>query len=171
MPTPTMIPLATYEFPAAASTVTFSNIPAVDEDDNPFTDLVIYASVFTGTDPNLMQVYFNGSYISNSYDTTWINTREGNQNSGQADFYNEIIGNLIANTQAFSYMRICGYTSGSFGQKTIMNINATANTSGASRQSTSGVLWEGSEAINSVRFTHLSRDFPAGTTFSLFGVH
>jgi hypothetical protein len=157
MPTNTYVALQTQTLGTAASSVTFSSIPAG------YTDLVL---VMNGTLSTSAAVYceFNGDTASN-YSSTYIQGQSGTASSGR-------------DTRLYLFGFL---TSGSGPNTGIANIQNYSNTttfktvlSRANDSSTVNAnvgLWRGTPAaINSINLIPTGGTFSIGTTFTIYGI-
>jgi len=157
--------IATQTLSSAASTITFSSIPAT------YTDLVLVTTIIaqTGT-PNdytsLMQV--NGDTGAN-YSTTRIT---GNGSTAASS---------RVSSQTYARINTDGYLSTTIPQNSIINLNNYSNTTTyktfLQRSNQSDVvvnaavsLWRSTSAISSITFFIEAGNMGIGSTFNLYGI-
>jgi hypothetical protein len=164
MPTPTYTPLATVTLGTAASSVTFSSIPAT------YRDLILVVSAPTTTTPSLQFVRFNGDTGFN-YNTV---VAEGFPTSTGSQAYSSRTNfNLNRTTESST-------TIPSIYSIQLMDYSATdKHKTGLIRTADFGsgkegaTMWAGrwadTSAISSIVFA-VTTSFDANSTFSLYGV-
>jgi hypothetical protein len=158
MPTPTYIALATTTLGSAASSVTFSSIPAT------YKDLVLIVNARNSSVDAGIRVRFNSDAASNySFVTMRGNGSTATSSSSTTDF--------VPGVDAFT-------AQGSMGVYQIMDYSATDKHKtvlvrggyAADDTKAAAVRWANTSAITSIGFTMASGNFTSGSTFSLYGV-
>jgi hypothetical protein len=159
----TYTPIATTTLGSAAASYTFTSIPSS------YTDLVLIVNglLDSGTAQDL-RVQLNGDGGSNYSATNMYGTgsaagsfRYTNDTAGILDFY----GSFSTTQRAISITSFMNYS------------NTTTNKTfiGRSNRADSGTdayvnLWRSTAAINSIYLFCPSRNFAAGSTFTLYGI-
>jgi hypothetical protein len=158
MPTPTYTPLATVTLGAAASSVTFSSIPAT------YRDLIL---VVNGTrssdsgDGGLLR--FNGDSGSN-YSYVFM-LGNGSSTISASASYTGIIGPALFTGQGMAIAQIMDY-SATDKHKTVVVRRDTSNVHAFA----SAERWANTAAITSMVIGPSTGTYNSGTTFNLFGV-
>ena len=172
MATSTYTPLATTTLASAASSYTFSSIPAT------YTDLVIVANYagFSATGATTL-IQLNGDATTTRYSSTNV---EGDGTSATSGRYNNATaqagmllggGNLGYGTgQAIEVFHIMNYSNATT-YKTVLFRNSETYSSASIRQSVG--LWRSTAAITSMTITTDNLSvcyFTSGSTFSIYGI-
>jgi hypothetical protein len=153
-------PIATTTLGSAASTITFSSIPAT------YTDLRI---VYTGsvTVDGVLRTYFNNDTGAN-YSTTRLVGDGSAASSTRFTSTNDAVisrglgtGMCLVTTDIFSY---AGSTN-----KTLLS-QASEDKNGSGFTASFVNLWRSTSAINRVDFYVFGSTFASGTTVTLYGI-
>jgi hypothetical protein len=164
MPTPTYTPLATVTLGTAASSVTFSSIPATYRD-----LIVVFAGTATAT--NSVALIRLNSDTGSNYSS--LNARGNGSNAASASTTTTGAWFLQANsalgtTQSNAIGQIMDY-SATDKHKTILSRGDTNNTEGPAVEMIAA-RWANTAAVTSVQVYLAANNFASGSTFSLYGV-
>jgi len=161
MTTPTYTPLANTTLSSAASSVTFSSIPAT------YRDLVVVV-VAEGSTTLQGRIRFNGD-TSSSYD--YVRMSGSGSAATTATATNNSSGFISAIAQATTTgalqmnINIMDYSTTNKHKTTISRANQSANGTEAFAN-----LWKNSSAITSVQILTSTGNWASGSTFALYGV-
>lgn len=145
---------------SAATTVTFSSIPAT------YTDLILIVNGTVSSSSN-SYIRFNSDAGSNYSDTLLYGTGSGSPGSERNATQTRVnAGNMYASTMNTSIVHIFNYTNTNVYKTIFGRWNSAANIVGAT-----GGLWRSTSAITSITLSLLSSyTFSANDTFTLYGV-
>ena len=140
---------------SAASSVTFSSIPAT------YTDLII---VMNGTATAAADVYLN--YNTDSTSSNYSNTYMSGNGSTSGSGYDPIpaVG-LFYTTDSNIIVNVMNYSN----TNTYKNCISRSNTA-ASLVMARAMMWRNNSAINQVIVKHATGNFNTGSTFNLYGI-
>jgi hypothetical protein len=160
----TEVAIATQTLGSAATTVTFSSIPAI------YTDLRIVAVPKAASDINLAY-RFNGDTATN-YSATYLYGLGASAGSARITSYNALYATYAGNINTTPQMwniDIFSYA-GSTNKTALFTADADLNGSGVVGRNVG--LWRNTAAITSVSvYTYSAVDqFTAGSTFTLYGI-
>ena len=154
-------PIATTTLGSAASSVTFSSIPAT------YTDLVLVTNTqrqATGFGPVGFVAQFNGDTGSN-YSDTYLIGDGSTATSSRATSQTSIFVGLAPDSQwGNSIIQIMNYSNSTTYKTSLTRINTTTNYTAAAVG-----LWRNTAAINSINLSG-SANILAGSTFTLYGI-
>jgi hypothetical protein len=147
--------IATSTLGSAASSVTFSSIPAT------YTDIVVIMNG-TATAAADVYLYYNTDTTNTNYSNTYISGNGSTAGSGQdpipaVGLFYTTDSNIISQVQ--NYSNATTY-------KTSINRSNTA----ASLVMTRVTMWRNTAAINQIQVKHSSGNFNTGSTFTLYGI-
>jgi len=157
MPTPTYTPLATVTLGTAASSVTFSSIPAT------YRDLIlVFVGVFsTAQNPT---VRFNGDTTTSYSLVRMLN--DGNTPISSANTENSLyVGNALTTTPAQIQVQLMDYSTTDKHKTALVNhsIGGTTTMRIADR-------WANTAAVTTISWSVATGTMNAGTTLNLYGV-
>lgn len=153
-------PIATTTLSSAASSITFSSIPAT------YTDLRV---VMVGTATNGSVILFNyNSDTANNYSRILLQgTGVAASSSFQSNSNGNYAGTWYSSYPCFTTIDLMSYA-GSTYKTNLITTNADINGSGNVRYIVG--LWRSTSAINSITFSIDSDTFATGTTATLYGI-
>jgi hypothetical protein len=150
------VALATVTLGSAASTVTFSSIPAT------FKDLIVIVNGTTSTGIN-GSVYFNSDTTAANYPYVrmWGDGSSPASSSGNNIWYD------MQTNRTMLRIQIMDYSATDKHKTSLSRWDTAQNLTGAT-----AVRWANTNAINTLQFkdTNNAATFSVGTTFSLYGV-
>lgn len=157
MATNTYTALATQTLGTAASSVTFSSIPAI------YTDLVI---VIAGTSSTSAEIYcqFNGDTGSN-YSRTFIYGDGASAVSGRNSSGTAFSVGFRGTNQAVARVNIMNYANTTTYKTVLARSDASDIVTVAE-----AALWRSTAAINSINLYSGSGTFSVGSTFTIYGI-
>lgn len=156
MPTSTFIPLATTTLSSAASSVTFSSIPAT------YRDLVLVASFQTSVDANLL-VRFNSDSGSNYSLVRMWGTGSSTASDSRTQTYADMEAGTTNTQISTTIMQFMDYSATDKHKIMLYRSNQNLVAAGANR-------WANTSAINNISIATNSGTFNVGTSFSMFGI-
>lgn len=154
---------------SAASSVTFSSIPAT------YTDLVLITTVpgFTGGNNSRgyrfeLNADTNTNYSCtqlNNSTTTAVSSRESSQTRGRIGFLSETTNDVSNGIAHFmNYANATTY-------KTVLGRTSNQSSNGDANVFAGVSLWRSTSAINAIKLTLSDNsNFPIGSTFNLYGI-
>jgi hypothetical protein len=153
-------PIATTTLGSAATSYTFSSIPAT------YTDLVLVADMSATGTTNFPGIRLNGDTASN-YSRTYLNGDGTSVTSSRnSESYMTIFGNAIGASRANFIVHFMDYANTTTFKTALSRKNDTSGVSGATAS-----LWRSTAAINSILIASQTSDtFSIGTTFTLYGI-
>jgi hypothetical protein len=153
-------PIATTTLASAATSFTFSSIPAT------YTDLILIADMSTAGSSNYPSVRLNGDTASN-YSRTYINGDGSSISSSRnTESYMTVFGNQITASRVNFIMHFMNYSNTTTNKTALSRKNDSAGVMGATVH-----LWRSTAAINSILINSQTSDtFSIGTTFTLYGI-
>jgi hypothetical protein len=157
MPTPTYTPLATVTLGSSASTVTFSNIPAI------YRDLILIGTG-AATSAAGIAVRYNGDTSSNYFRVFMQGTGSGSGTSA-ADTQNRLFISGWNTTNNNVIHQIMDYSATDKHKTSVSRGNSPAGELFAMAG-----RWANTSAITSITVLLDANNIAAGSTFSLYGV-
>ena len=157
-------PIATTTLSSAASSITFSSIPAT------YTDLrLVLVGIYTDAGEQL-SMQFNG-ITTTAYSRTYLSGNGTTATSGQNSTSSRItispgVGTTNANDRSFTNIDIFSYTASI--NKTCL-ISDSQDNNGSGWQANFVGLWRNTNAITSVKL-YPANTFASGTTATLYGI-
>jgi hypothetical protein len=159
-------PIATYIFPSAANSYTFTSIPGT------YDDLVLIGANITCSSGQTIEMQFNGD-TGNSYAYSNITAPPGygvNTVSGKSTSRDKIpVGSTYngeSTTQATSFiLNINQYSQSSY-PKTSVSTYGQAST----EANVCAGHWTGTAPITSIKLLLFSANFQTGSQFTLYGI-
>lgn len=156
-------PIATQTLASAASSITFSSIPAT------YTDLRLSLSVITANAGNQIFMRFNSDTATN-YSRTGLYGDGSSAGSFGVTNQTYIFLNsngLSTTIPSFYTVDIFSYAGGTF-KTSLITSSEDRNGSGSTIQQVG--LWRSTAAINSVSFTTDTGNWASGTIATLYGI-
>ena len=153
----TYVSIASQTLSSAASTITFSSIPAT------YTDLIIVHQGTAVTTAAAMQMELNSDTTAGNYSCTFMYGDGTSAASGRYTGDKMVGRNYIE--QQNNIIQIMNYSNATTYKTTLSRSNAAGNLVG-----TIVSLWRNTAAITSVRLFVGAGNFDTGTTFSLYGI-
>jgi hypothetical protein len=163
LPTPTYTPLATVTLGSAASSVTFSSIPAT------YRDLILVSIYKHDTTATSGAIRFNADSGSNY---SYVSMRSRSPQSAAASSQTNIFSTFsstINNVEQISVVNIMDY-SATDKHKTCLIRDASTNASSELDSVASAQRWSNTSAITSMLVFMRAGNFSAGSNFSLYGI-
>jgi hypothetical protein len=158
MPTPTYTPLATVTLASAASSVTFSSIPATYRD-------LIFSLELVGSESEQYLMRLNGDTGSN-YSWVQMGGDGGSTFSGSTTTTGVRVGYFaVTSARDNAQIAIMDYSATDKHKASLIRTNSNA----AVTRAIAG-RWANTAAVTSVVFTFPSGNFNSGSTLSLYGV-
>lgn len=153
----TYVSIASNTLTSAASTITFSSIPAT------YTDLIIVTNGTAITSAAVLQMQFNGDTTAGNYSLTYF---QGDGSTAASNYYTSdfFIGRNYINQQN-NILQIMNYSNSTTYKTTLSRSNSAGNLVQALTS-----LWRNTAAVTSVRLFVGAGNFDTGTTFSLYGI-
>jgi hypothetical protein len=153
------VALATVTLGSAASTVTFSSIPAT------YKDLILIVSSFTGSTNNVSVVRVNGDSGTNYSRVQMIgdgSITPSFAGGGENAFYGSYFGSSTApSSNVYQFM---DYSATDKHKTVLMRTDIDTRTMASANR------WANTNAINTISLAPNSGNFNSGSTFSLYGV-
>lgn len=149
--------IASQTLSSAASTITFSSIPAI------YTDLIIVHQGTAVTTAAALQMELNSDTTAGNYSCTFMYSDGSTAASGRYTGDKMVGRNYIV--QQNNIIQIMNYKNATTYKTTISRSNSTGSLVGAIVS-----LWRNTAAITSVRLFVGAGNFDTGTTFSLYGI-
>jgi hypothetical protein len=160
------VALATTTLGSAASSVTFSSIPAT------YKDLILVVEASTTASGVSLDIRFNADTGSNYSSVEMMGRNNGTTTNAASDAYFRIFGNTFGTTPFQATMQIMDYSQTNKHKMALVR-NSSYDTSLSSYllKAYTG-RWGSTSAVTSVSVESLfnSRSFAAGSTFSLYGL-
>jgi len=153
----TYVSIASQTLTSAASTITFSSIPAI------YTDLIIVHQGAALTTTALINMELNGDTTGSNYSLTFIIGDGSSAASGQYTSDKFVGRNYTA--QQNNIFQIMNYSNSTTYKTTLSRSNSAGNLVQALVS-----LWRNTAAVTSVRLFVGAGNFDTGTTFSLYGI-
>jgi hypothetical protein len=162
MPTPTYTPLANLTLGSAASTVTFSSIPAT------YQDLIVIFTGTTVTTTNYTIIRLNGTtsgYSSQGLSGDGLNVQAATNVNGTTTISSNFFTQPHSTNRLQTTLNIMDY-SATNKHKTILvrTDQAAAGTDAFANR------WANTAAVISISFAPNAQNWAAGSTFALYGV-
>jgi hypothetical protein len=162
MPTPTYTPLATVTLGTAASSVTFSSIPAT------YRDLVFAINGQTTGNANVIY-RINGDTGSNYSHVRMAGAGGAGSNSGTFGESYATWGSVLNGTRFIINLNILDY-SATDKHKTSLVRSGYTDLSSVATVEALAIRWANTAALTSIVFSTNVGSFATGTTLSLYGV-
>jgi hypothetical protein len=163
MPTPTYTPLATVTLGSAASSVTFSSIPAT------YRDLILVANPKATAAVNNLRLQFNGDTASNYTGVVMRGdgTTAASFNRGAAGGMElDLFGNGVeTNLEQIYNVQIMDYSATDKHKTVLSRFNDASQSTGAFAS-----RWASTSAVTQIVLYITGTTFAAGSNFSLYGV-
>jgi hypothetical protein len=163
MPTPTYTPLATVTLGTAASSVTFSSIPAT------YRDLILVVNATTSAD-GIPSVRFNGDTGSNYLLVGMRGTNTTGSFSGTLTKADLMDNGAETNSPFFVQMQIMDYSATDKHKTSLVRSGTLLNDNGTSGVYASAHRFSSTSAVTSMSVNTAAGNFNAGSTFNLYGV-
>jgi hypothetical protein len=158
--------IASYTFPSAATTYTFSSIPAT------FTDLVLVANYGTTAAGNSIFLRFNGDAGSN-YSGTFLlgsGTTTYSYVGGPNESSIRVFGSPLASGTPSTLIATGIITVQDYANTTTNKTALTRSGQGTGEVLAGVGLWRSTAAINSITLYMAASSILAGTTLKLYGI-